>query len=137
MKGGRYLAALSALAFLLIVSAATPPAGPAFLLFDISKEGEYPPKAPVGHALAEAGLILAGDGSASNTSAAMPITLMVERGRIARPSHAKKLFDDLHRIDPSGGEDQRQMPDPTIEAGCSYPVGLTSSERSRYPAGRR
>ncbi|MDF0590026.1 hypothetical protein P0O15_02380 [Methanotrichaceae archaeon Mx] len=103
MRGGGYLAALSAMAFLLVVSAATPSAAPTFLLSDLSKEAEYPPKAPVGPALAEAGLIFAGNGLASNSSADLPITLIVERGKVMRPSHARKLFDDLARIDVSGG----------------------------------
>jgi hypothetical protein len=103
MKGCGYLGGLSAMALLFMVSSAPSLAVPDFLLYDFSAAQEYPPKAPVGPALAESGLVLAGNGFASNSSAALPITLMVERGRIARPSHAKKLFDDLHRIDPSGG----------------------------------
>jgi hypothetical protein len=86
-----------------MVSSAPSLAVPEFLLSDFSAEQEYPPKAPVGPALAESGLVLAGNGLAFNSSAALPITLMVERDRIVRPSHAKKLFDDLIRIDPSGG----------------------------------
>lgn len=103
MKGGGYLGGLSAMALLFMVSSAPSLSVPDFLLSDFSAEQDYPPKAPVGPALAESGLVLAGNGLASNSSAALPITLMVERGRIARPSHAKKLFDDLHRIDSSGG----------------------------------
>lgn len=103
MKGFGHLEALSAMILLLMLCAAPSPAAPALALFDISAGAEYPPKVPVGPALVEAGLIFAGNGFASNSSAALPVTLMVERGRIARPSHAGKLFDDLARIDPSGG----------------------------------
>jgi hypothetical protein len=101
MKGGGYLTALSAMALLFMVSSAPSPAVPDFFFSDFSAAEEYPPKAPVGLALAEAGLVMAASGSASNSSAALPVTLMVERGRIARPSHAQKLLDDLHRIEPS------------------------------------
>jgi hypothetical protein len=77
--------------------------------FSILEEAEYPPKVPVGPALQDLGLILAGSGVASNSTADLPLTLMVERSRATRPSHAEKLFDDLGSIDPSlaprsGGE---------------------------------
>ena len=103
MKGEISLAALSAMAFFLVVSAATPPAAPAFLPPDFSIETDYPPKPPVGPALAEAGLIFAGNGFASNSSTDLPITLMVERCKVQRPSHSKKLFDDLAKIDAARG----------------------------------
>ncbi len=78
-------------------------------LFSILEEAEYPPKVPVGPALQDVGLILAGSGAASNSTADLPLTLMVERSRVARPSHAEKLIDDLSAIDPSlslgGGSD--------------------------------
>jgi hypothetical protein len=69
--------------------------------FTLLEEDEYPPKAPVGPALADLGLILAGTGVASNSTADLPLTLMVERSRATRPSHAEKLFDNLDAIDPS------------------------------------
>jgi hypothetical protein len=67
--------------------------------FSLLEEDEYPPKVPVGPALVEMGLILAGTGVASNSTADLPLTLMVERAKVIRPPHAKKLFDDLDRID--------------------------------------
>ncbi len=84
-------------------------ASPGDQLFSLLEEGEYPPKVPVGPALADLGLVLAGTGVASNSTADLLLTLMVERSRATRPSHAEKLFDDLAEIDPSlafegGGE---------------------------------
>jgi hypothetical protein len=75
--------------------------------FSLLEEAEYPPKVPVGPALADLGLILAGTGVASNSTADLPLTLMIESMRAIRPAHAEELFDDLRTIDPSlvlGGE---------------------------------
>lgn len=77
--------------------------------FSLLEEAEYPPKVPVGPALQDQGLILAGTGVASNSTADLPLTLMIERSRVIRPAHAEKLFDDLSAIDPSlalGGGDE-------------------------------
>lgn len=77
--------------------------------FSLLEEAEYPPKVPVGPALQDLGLILAGTGVASNSTADLPLTLMIESVRTTRPAHAEELFDDLKAIDPSlalggGGE---------------------------------
>ncbi len=102
MKFGRSLVALLALAALLVgFSAAISPGDQVFALLGGAEGAEYPPKVPVGPALQDLGLILAGNGIASNSTAALPLTLMVERSKVIRPSHAKKLFDDLDRIDAS------------------------------------
>jgi len=82
-------------------AAATSHSDPVSAFLDRSKGAEYPPKVPVGPVLQDLGLILAGNGIASNSTAALPLTLMVERVRLIRPSHAKKLFDDLDKIDAS------------------------------------
>ena len=99
MKFARYLVVLLALAPLMLGFAAAISPGDQF--FSLLEEGEYPPKVPVGPALQDLGLILAGTGVASNSTADLPLTLMVERSKVIRPSHAKKLFDDLDRIDAS------------------------------------
>lgn len=102
MKGDRSLVAFLALAALLAgFAAAISPGDQVFALLEGSGGAEYPPKVPVGPALLEMGLILAGNGVASNSTADLPLTLMVERTRLVRPPHAKKLFDDLERIDAS------------------------------------
>ncbi|MBN2251094.1 MAG: hypothetical protein JW724_03350, partial [Candidatus Altiarchaeota archaeon] len=99
MRAGRSLVALFALTMLLAGFAAAISPGDQF--FSLLEEAEYPPKVPVGPALQDLGLILAGTGVASNSTADLPLTLMVENSRVARPSHAKKLIDDLDAIDPS------------------------------------
>jgi len=92
------VAILSLATFIAGVAAAISP-GDQF--FSLLEEAEYPPKVPVGPALQEMGLILAGTGAASNSTADLPLTLMVERTRLIRPSHAENLFDKLGRIDAS------------------------------------
>lgn len=102
MKVWTSLVIFLALAALLAgFAVAISPGDPMFALLDRSEGAEYPPKVPVGSALQDLGLILAGNGIASNSTAALPLTLMVEKAKVIRPSHAKKLFDDLDKIDAS------------------------------------
>lgn len=107
--GGSLAAFLSFSALLSGFATAIHPADPVFALLEGSKGAEYPPKVPVGPALQELGLILAGNGIASNSTADLPLTMMIERSRVCRPSHAKKLFDNLDRID--AFRTQRSMAD--------------------------
>ncbi len=97
MKFARSMVLLLALAPLMLGFAAA--ISPGDQLFSLLEENEYPPKLPMGPALQDLGLILAGTGVASNCTADLPLTLMVERSKAIRPSHAKKLFEDLEEID--------------------------------------
>ncbi|KQC15535.1 MAG: hypothetical protein WCY97_01045 [Methanothrix sp.] len=90
---------LATLSLAMVIAGFAAAVSPGDQLVSLLEEGEYPPKVPVGPALADLGLVLAGTGVASNSTADLPLTLMVERTRLIRPSHAENLFDKLGRID--------------------------------------